>query len=59
MVNGYVIQPKIIGDSTKLHPMVVLLLLLMGGQIFGGIGLILAVPIAIIVKEVHKGIVGN
>ncbi len=57
MINGYVIQPKLIGDSTKLHPMVILILLLMGGQMFGGIGMILSVPAAIILKEIYRSII--
>jgi predicted PurR-regulated permease PerM len=43
--------PKIQGDSVKLHPAVILLVLVVGGQVAGLVGLIVAVPVAAIVRD--------
>lgn len=39
-----IIAPKVIGDSTGIHPMVILLSIIIGGGIFGVFGMILSVP---------------
>ncbi|MCL4440943.1 MAG: AI-2E family transporter [Firmicutes bacterium] len=41
-----IIQPKIMGDSLGLHPLVIVFALLAGGDLFGFWGMLLAVPIA-------------
>lgn len=43
-VEGYYLTPRILGDRLKLHPMAVFLGLLIGGKIFGFLGVLLAVP---------------
>ena len=48
-VEGWVLQPKIVGKGAGLHPLAVLLALFIGGQ-FGIGGLIVAVPAAGVVK---------
>lgn len=40
-----VLAPKVIGETTGLHPTVVLLSIIVGGGMFGVIGMILSVPI--------------
>ncbi len=45
--------PKIQGDSVKLHPAIILLVLVVGGQVAGLIGLIAAVPIAAIIRDLY------
>jgi predicted PurR-regulated permease PerM len=47
-----VITPKIIGKSVGLHPVLSLFALLAGGQLFGLVGMILAVPVAASIQEV-------
>lgn len=51
-VEGYYLTPKLLGTSLNLHPMVVLLGLMVGGNLFGLIGIILAVPVIALVKVV-------
>lgn len=46
--------PLIIGKTTGLHPMVVLIALLIGAKIVGLIGFILAIPAAIIIQEIFR-----
>ena len=43
-LEGYVLTPKIIGGRLNLHPMAVFLGLLVGGKLFGLLGIILAIP---------------
>jgi len=47
---GNIIQPKLMGESLDLHPIVVLLSLIFFGTIWGIIGMFLAVPITAVVK---------
>lgn len=45
-----IITPKIIGESVGLHPIYVIMALMIGGKVFGIVGLIIAVPLAAITK---------
>jgi len=46
----YFINPLVLGRITKLHPLVILFAVLAGGHVWGMLGLILAVPIAAVIK---------
>jgi len=48
-IEGFVLQPRIIGKSAGLHPLVVILALIIGSQ-FGIGGLIIAVPVASVIR---------
>ncbi|MGI6604306.1 MAG: AI-2E family transporter [bacterium] len=45
-----IISPKILGERVGLHPLGVILALLVGGDIAGIVGLLLAVPLTASVK---------
>ena len=47
---GNILQPKMMGESLDLHPVVVLLSLIFFGTIWGIIGMFLAVPITAVMK---------
>jgi predicted PurR-regulated permease PerM len=49
-VEGYYLTPKLLGGSLDLHPMWVLIGLMIGGSLFGILGIILAVPVIAIAK---------
>ncbi|MBX5466490.1 MAG: AI-2E family transporter [Firmicutes bacterium] len=49
-LEGTVIGPKVVGDSVGLHPLVVVLAILAGGEAGGVAGLLLAVPVAAVLK---------
>lgn len=49
-----ILAPKVIGDNTGLHPMVVLLSIILGGGIFGVPGMILAVPVVAVLIILYK-----
>lgn len=55
-IEGNILSPKITGDSTDMHPIVIIILLLIGDQIGGFIGMILVVPIAVIIKVLYDDI---
>ncbi len=44
-VEGYYLTPKLLGEKLNLHPLVVLLGIVVGGNLFGLVGIILAVPV--------------
>ncbi|HEX9928501.1 MAG TPA: AI-2E family transporter, partial [Pyrinomonadaceae bacterium] len=43
-LEGYILTPRILGGRLNLHPMAVFLGLLVGGKLFGLLGIILAIP---------------
>lgn len=49
---GYIIEPKMMGDSMELHPITVLLCLIFWGLVWGVSGLFLAVPITAVIRIV-------
>lgn len=44
-LEGTVLTPLLVGDRVGLHPMVVMLAILVGGNVFGIVGIIVAVPV--------------
>lgn len=50
MLEGAIITPKIVGDTVGLHPLVAIVALLIGGQIFGIVGMLLAVPVTAVLQ---------
>jgi predicted PurR-regulated permease PerM len=53
--NGFV-QPYVFGKSVDMHPIVIILLIIIGGTLFGLIGMLLAVPVATVIKTFSKEI---
>ena len=53
-LEGFVITPKIIGNSVGLSPLIVILAIFAGGQLFGLLGIFLAVPGAAVLKVLGK-----
>ena len=49
-LEGFVLTPRIVGQSVGLHPAAVIVALLIGGDLFGFLGLLIAVPGAAVVK---------
>lgn len=49
-----VISPKILGTRVGLHPVLVILALLIGGQLYGLVGIVLAVPVAAVLRVVAE-----
>ena len=53
-VEGWVLTPSLLGKSVGLHPVWVLVSLLIGGELFGVPGIIVAVPVAAALRVVLK-----
>lgn len=56
-IEGNIIHPKIIGESTGLHPLTVIFFVFVGGEVAGLIGMLLGVPLAAIGKVLLRHIV--
>lgn len=50
VLDGAVINPKLLSNSVEIHPMLVIVALLAGNKVGGFIGMIAAVPVAALVK---------
>jgi len=50
LLEGAIITPKVVGDTVGLHPLVAIVALLIGGQIFGIVGMLLAVPVTAVLQ---------
>jgi predicted PurR-regulated permease PerM len=53
-IEGNFISPKILGSSVGLHPLLIMFALLAGGQFWGLWGLLLAVPLAAVLKVLFR-----
>jgi len=49
-LEGMVITPRVVGQTVGLHPLVAIVALLIGGQIFGLMGMLLAVPVTAVLQ---------
>ncbi len=48
-LEGWVLTPLLVGDKIGLHPVAVIFALMAGGQLFGFIGLLIALPMAAVI----------
>ena len=58
-LEGYVLSPKLVGESVGLHPVWLIFALLASGYIFGFVGLLLAVPLAAAVGVLTRFAIGR
>jgi predicted PurR-regulated permease PerM len=60
IIDNVVLQPLVLSKSVNLHPLIIVFAVLIGGQFFGVLGMLLAVPAAGIMKvtssELYEGI---
>jgi predicted PurR-regulated permease PerM len=52
MIENLILVPRISGQSVKLHPALVMLVLVVGGQLAGLWGMLIAVPVTAIIRDV-------
>ncbi|HEY3347847.1 MAG TPA: AI-2E family transporter [Nitrospirota bacterium] len=57
IIEGYVITPKIVGKTLGLNPLVVIFSILVFGELVGFLGIVLAVPIAAVLKVFLTGFI--
>lgn len=53
--NGY-IQPNLLSHGTDMHPLVIIILILFGSQVMGILGMLIAVPLATVIKTAAREI---
>lgn len=53
-LENHVLVPIVMGRSLRIHPVIVVVSILAGGMIAGFIGLILAVPVAVLMQEIFE-----
>jgi predicted PurR-regulated permease PerM len=46
LLEGYVLVPRLVGEKIGLHPVAVIFAVLAGGELFGFLGVLLALPVA-------------
>ena len=49
-LEGYVITPRVVGEKVGLSPVVVIIVLLLGAEVLGLLGVLLAIPIAGVIR---------
>lgn len=58
VIESYVLTPKLVGDRIGLHPVAVIFAVLAGGQLFGFLGMLVALPVAavanVLLKHAHE-----
>jgi predicted PurR-regulated permease PerM len=53
-LEAYVLNPKIMGDASRIHPVLIVLALVIGERTWGLVGALLAVPVASVVVAVFR-----
>ena len=53
-VDGYILKPKLFGESLGVSPLMILISIILGGRLFGVVGILLAIPFAAIIDFVWK-----
>lgn len=47
-IDGYILKPRLFGESLGVSPLMILIAIILGGRLFGVIGILLAIPFAAI-----------
>jgi predicted PurR-regulated permease PerM len=50
-IEGHVVAPQIFGHALRINPLLVIFALLLGGEIYGIVGALVALPVAAVVRE--------
>ena len=50
VIEGNILAPRIIGSDVNMHPAMIMLVLMAGGNVGGIVGMIAAIPVAVILK---------
>ncbi|VUW94390.1 pheromone autoinducer 2 transporter [Streptococcus constellatus] len=53
-IDGNILYPRIVGGVMKVHPITIMVLLLLSSNIYGIVGMIVAIPTYSILKEIAK-----
>ncbi|WP_026651734.1 AI-2E family transporter [Butyrivibrio proteoclasticus] len=53
-VDGYVLKPRLFGESLGVSPLMILIAIILGGRLFGVMGILIAIPFAAILDFTWK-----
>jgi predicted PurR-regulated permease PerM len=53
-IEGFLITPRVVGDKVGLHPVIIMIAVLIGAELFGILGILLAVPVAAILNVLMR-----
>ncbi len=53
-IDGYILKPKLFGESLGVSPLMILIAIILGGRLFGVAGILLAIPFAAILDFVYR-----
>lgn len=53
-VDGYIIKPKLYGDTLGVSPLLILIAIVVGGRMFGVVGILLAIPVSAILDYIFR-----
>lgn len=56
IIDNGIVQPYVYSKSVDMHPLIIILLILIGSQLFGVLGMLLAIPTATVFKTLVKEI---
>lgn len=59
ILEGWVLTPLLVGDKIGLHPVAVIFALMAGGQLFGFVGMMIALPLAAVIMVVLRHLARN
>lgn len=59
LIDDMAVQPYVVGKSVNMHPLIVLLVIIIGGKFFGILGMFLSVPAAGFIKVVLQESIVN
>ena len=53
-LDGYVISPRVYGKTNNINPLVTIMMVSIGGTVFGVLGIIIALPIYIVISSSYR-----
>ncbi|CDM69126.1 putative membrane protein [Clostridium bornimense] len=56
MIESNIISPKVTGDSIDMHPLLIVIVLYIGGEVAGFMGMVLSVPVAVLIKVIYQDV---
>ena len=59
MLDNYILQPMIYSDKIKAHPLEIFIVILVGANIYGILGMVLAIPVFIVLRAIAKVFFSN
>ncbi len=59
LIDNLVIAPAVLSHNVDLHPLTVVLALVIGGEVFGVLGLLIAIPVAASIKVIAQEVYAN